>query len=261
MTLRIATFFAATALIGAPAAAQDYSIETEAVYDDGVVYDDEVYPAGYQADDAYQGEWRGDWIQPDRYEGVWQGTYDADLDRRPYAPHLAYTARERAVWLQRCRATFYDDAYGYDYDRGPDGAVVGGVIGAVAGGVIGNRVADGSRLGGTLLGAGLGGLAGAAIGDAVDGDEPRIDPYVGDYCESYLSNYEARAAYAAPQQRLRRVIRRPVSRACDCAEAEQVIEEVVVVDEPDAVSRPVVTKTVRRTAAPTGKTTRLRSAK
>ena len=246
MTLRFASILAATALAASPAIAQDYAIESVPVLDDTVY-----------ADGAYQGEWRGDWVAPERYEGVWEGTYDAALDDRPYAPHLAYSARDRAMWLQQCRAT-YDYGYYDSYDRGPDGAVIGGVIGAVAGGVIGNRVADGARLGGTLLGAGLGGLAGAAIGDAVDGDDPvAVAAYPADYCESYLRDYEARAAYSAPQKRLRRVIRRPVAQpSCDCAVEEEVIEEVVMVERPVAVTRSVATKAVSP-----GKTTRLRSTK
>ena len=246
MTLRFASIIAATALVSSPALAQDYVIESETVLDDTVY-----------ADGAYQGEWRGDWVAPERYEGVWEGTYDAALDNRPYAPHLAYTAHDRAMWLQQCRAT-YDYGYYEGYDRGPDGAVLGGVIGAVAGGVIGNRVVDGSRLGGTLLGAGIGGLAGAAIGDAVDGDGPGpAAAYPADYCEGYLRDYETRAAYSAPQKRLRRVIRRPVAQqSCDCAVEGEIVEEVVMAEQPVAVTRSVSTKAVS-----TGKTTRLHATK
>ena len=265
---RRATFAFTVAVIGisSPALAQDYRIESEAIYDDA------VYANPDMAGDAYAGTWTGEWVAPDRYQGTWQGEYDArgshygaGHDQGYYGSQFAYSPRERDMWLQQCRANYFEAGSGR---RGPDGALIGGLVGAVAGGVIGNRVGDGSRLGGTVLGAGVGGLAGAVIGDAIDGeDEAEAQAY--DYCESYLREYEAYGARPGPVRwvkvPIRRVsVTRPVT--CECGTRQEVIEEEVVIEHPAPVTtyapRPTkVVKQVKVAPRSSGKTTKLRPSK
>ena len=214
---------------------------------------------------AYDGAWDGEWVTRDRYEGVWQGSYDANA--QPYAPGLAYTASQRADWIEQCQANYVRSSR-----RGNDGRITGGVLGALAGGVIGNRVADGNRLAGTVIGAGLGGLAGAEIGDALADSDRRLleDAYF--ECETYLRNYEAQAAsfvrpgygppgYAgAPVYWVKVPIHRVRRASCNC-EPQQVVEEVI--EEDVLVEHVVERRTIARPAPRpvTTKSTKLRSTK
>lgn len=101
------------------------------------------------------------------------------------APRFAYSAQQRAAWIDECRANQLPR-------ERRSGGLIGGLLGAVAGGVAGNRIADGSRLAGTLIGGGVGAVAGAVIGNAIDrgNDDERQERAIA-FCEDYLSRYEA----------------------------------------------------------------------
>jgi uncharacterized protein YcfJ/Ni/Co efflux regulator RcnB len=148
-------------------------------------WNDDSDDLAYSAPDGnkydYQGNWQGDYVDPQArvYEGQWNGRvtrYDANdrgADPRPvrapeagapypYEPDVAY----RDAPEER-----YSVPQGYErYEQCLRGrGLTGGAIGAVLGGVAGNRIAGpGDRLGGTILGAGLGGLAGVAIEKATN---------------------------------------------------------------------------------------------
>lgn len=208
MTTRSALLAAAALGLATPAAAQHSDHHSPSGHGDAT---------GHHADQGYEGEWQGEWVDGDHYQGEWEGTYHGDA-YRAHQHHgrdvrhlgaspdgrLGYTLAERESWLADCRLLMaygggYDDGYHYDERRGADGRVIGGLLGAAAGGVVGNRVADGNRTAGTLLGAGLGGLAGYAIGGAIDdrddragfyGNATRDEIWAARYCDAYLRRYE-----------------------------------------------------------------------
>jgi hypothetical protein len=109
----------------------------------------------------------------------------------PYAPphptpnaRFAYSAEQRAAWLDECRASQLPA-------ERRSGGLIGGLLGGFAGGLVGNRVADGSRLVGTVVGGIGGAVAGAVIGSAIErsGDRRREERAI-DFCEDYLNRYE-----------------------------------------------------------------------
>lgn len=152
--------------------------------------------AGYD-EQGFEGEWDGEWVSDDRYEGEWRGTYDAAYQDSDGAYHdgayydddryedTYYNGDARDAWLDDCRRRYRDSNV--------EGAIIGGVLGGFAG----NRIAGrGNRTVGTVAGAAIGAIAGAAIDDAERGRA--------DECEAYLDSYMARGAgsygYGYPAQ-------------------------------------------------------------
>lgn len=231
MTIRAATLLTVAALAAATLAAPAWAEGEDA------------RPTALTPALGWDGHWEGEWDDAVTYSGVWTGTYRADLDEearradatyhvlpgRDDAAPVAYSPRERALWLEDCQAHLLGDAY-YESDDGRDrrGSTIGGLIGAVTGGLIGNRLADGHRLGGTLIGAGVGGLAGAVIGGAIDAAarRDRRDDAELAYrqCAAHLDRYEhdlRRSAHGSAG-----MVRVPITTTYRYAPArERVVEE------------------------------------
>jgi hypothetical protein len=248
MTTRLASLLAAAALCvsAAPAFAQDweYGVPPLPPIDAEVEagnWDDEWDAAS--ADEPYD-----ELAYDDDYDGVRRQEHYEHGERRgrghvqrrhEQRSRFAYSADQRAEWLDHCRANQY-----YSSDGRERGAVIGGALGALGGGFAGNRIAGrGDRLAGTLLGAGAGAVAGAAIGSAVGADADRRSR--SDYCEEYLARYEDSAVaygtygtdgqgfspYGTPGVMWVRVPIIREKRDCGC---EEVIEEEVITPAPRA---------------------------
>ena len=258
-----------------------------------------------QMDGRYDGAWQGHWGDEETWHGEWTGTYTDAQGRtvdatyhgvfrgehqfisddghalshdghgwreshgashgRNRGPRLAYSAEERAQWLNDCQYLMADGGGYYEDDRGGNGGLLGGLLGAVVGGVAGNRIADGDRLLGTVVGAGVGGIAGAAIGSVLDGDGDgelsRNEIWAARYCEAYLRRHELGGGEFGYGQQIMvvpvatRTRSRHRQECRSCREVEVVTEEWVEVERP--APRPRPRPAARPAPRPQGKLTPL----
>ena len=260
---------------------------------------DGAWQGAWSDEETWRGEWTGTYTDTDGhtvdtdYHGVFIGenafmsddghmlSRHGDSWRQHHVrggahrgnrgPRLAYTAEERAQWLNDCQYLMADGGGYFDDNRGRDGGLIGGLLGAVVGGVAGNRIADNDRLLGTVVGAGLGGLAGTAIGSVLDGNGDgefsRNEIWASRYCEAYLRRHELGGGEFANDQQIMMVSVGANSRFVrsrahghehgdseDCRVCrEEVIEEEIEIERPAPRPRPVA----RPAPRPQGKLTPL----